>query len=238
VVVQLFWKGERGWLYLNTSGQKLSDRSYRKIPYQAPLREVLAAGLIQATGYDGTTPFVNPMCGSGTLAIEAALLATGRAPGLLRANFGFMHLKLFDEALWQTARKEARKRRKKTAPAPIVATDVDAGAVEAARKNAKTAGVDHLITFAVCDFAETPLPEEKGIIVLNPGYGKRLGAAAELEETYRRIGHFLKQKGQGHRGYIFTGSRRLAKSVGLRPGRRIPFLNGSIECQLLEYELY
>ena len=238
VVLQLFWKNDRCWLYLNTSGQKISDRNYRKLPHAAPLREALAAGLVHATGYDGTTPFVTPMCGSGTLAVEAALLAMGKAPGLLRTNFGFMHVQGYDEAIWQGIRTEAQKIRKKETPAPIIATDNDEQAVAVARQNAKTAGVDHFIRFEVCDFAETPLPEEAGIVILNPGYGIRVGSTAELEKTYRRIGDFLKQQCQGYTGYVFTGNPQLAKCVGLRAGRRTSFLNGSIRCVLLQYNLY
>ena len=244
VVVQLYWKDKRCWLYLNTSGVKLTDRTYRKMPHTAPLRESLAAAIIMATGYDGRGPLVCPMCGSGTLAIEAALIASRRAPGLLRSNYGFMHTKYFDETKWRQMRSEALKASKgrggKAAfrPGRIVATDIDAEAVEAARKNAMTAGVGHLIDFDVCDFAETALPEGAGIVVVNPEYGLRLGEIAELEETYKRIGDFFKQKCSGYTGYIFTGNPALGKKVGLRTSRRFEFYNASIECRLLKYELY
>jgi hypothetical protein len=164
VVVQFYWKDDCCWLYLNTSGQKLSDRSYRKMPHKAPLRESLAAAIITATDYDGSEPLVCPMCGSGTLAIEAALIASRRLPGLLRNNFGFMHFKYFEEPRWRQMRSEALKISKIRGgkadfkPARIIATDIDAGAVEAARKNAMTAGVSHLIDFDVCDFADTVIP--------------------------------------------------------------------------------
>lgn len=244
VVVQLYWKDKRCWLYLNTSGVKLSDRTYRKIPHSAPLRESLAAAIIMATGYDGSGPLVCPMCGSGTLAIEAALIASQRAPGLLRSNYGFMHTKYFDEAKWRQMRNEALKESKvrggKAAfqPGRIVVSDIDPEAVEAARKNAATAGVGHLIDFEVCDFAETVLPEGAGIIIMNPEYGLRLGEIAELEETYKRIGDFFKQRCAGYTGYIFTGNPALGKKVGLRTSRRFEFYNASIECRLLKYELY
>jgi hypothetical protein len=121
---------------------------------------------------------------------------------------------------------------------PIVATDIDDRAIRASEQNAKTAGVDHLIQFKQCDFADTPMPEGKGIILLNPEYGQRMGERAELEKTYARIGDFFKQKCPGWTGWIFTGNLALAKKVGLRAGRRIPFFNGPIECRLLKYELY
>ncbi len=244
VVVQLYWKGKTCKLYLNTSGQKISDRSYRKVMTEAPLRESLAAALMMATGYDGTQPLVCPMCGSGTLPIEAALLATHRVPALLRSNFGFMHTKWYDEHTWQTMRTEAGKQSKKRGgksdfkSAPIIATDIDSWAVEAAKRNAQTAGVDHLIDFSVCDFAETTIPEGQGIVLMNPEYGMRMGQLKELEETYSRIGDFFKQKCSGYTGYIFTGNMDLAKKVGLRTSRRLIFFNGGIECRLLKYELY
>jgi putative N6-adenine-specific DNA methylase len=243
-VVQFYWKDNFCRLYLNTSGQKLSDRGYRKMPHKAPLRESLAAAIIMATEYDGGVPMVCPMCGSGTLAIEAALMASRRAPGLLRSNYGFMHLKYFDEEKWRQMRKSALKESKTRGgkatfkPARIIATDIDAEAVEAARKNALTAGVSHLIDFDVCDFAETVIPPEPGIIIMNPEYGLRLGEIAKLSDTYKRIGDFFKQKCAGYTGYIFTGNPALSKKVGLRTSRRIEFYNGNIECRLLKYELY
>ncbi|MBN2136697.1 MAG: hypothetical protein JW720_02715 [Sedimentisphaerales bacterium] len=244
VVVQLYWKDDKCWVYLNTSGQKLSDRGYRKIPGKAPLRETLAAAIITATGYNGAGPLVCPMCGSGTLAIEAAFIASRRPPGLLRSNYGFMHMKYFDASKWRRIRSEASKQSKvrggKAAfvPGPIVATDIDAGAVEVAKKNATTAGVAHLIDFDVCDFAETIVPKGAGIVVMNPEYGLRLGDMRELEATYKRIGDFFKQKCSGYTGYIFTGNPALGKKVGLRTSRRFEFYNASIECRLLKYELY
>ncbi len=238
IVIYLFWKDSTASLYINTSGKKISDRGYRKIPHKAPLRENLAWSMIRESGYDGSVPFVAPMCGSGTLAIEAALIATKRVPGLLRDNFCFNHLIGFDNDTWQTMRNQARKAGSKDKPAPIIASDIDPKAVEAAQKNAKTAGVDQLIDFQVCDFAETKMPEEPGIIMLNPEYGQRLGEIKELEKDYERLGNFFKQSCPGYKGYIFTGNMDLAKKVGLKTKRKIPFFNADIECRLLEYELY
>jgi len=243
-VVQFYWKDNFCRLYLNTSGLKLSDRGYRKMPHKAPLRESLAAAIIMATGYDGSEPLICPMCGSGTLAIEAALIASRRAPGLLRSNYGFMHLKYYDEQKWRQMRAGALKKSKARGgkagfkPARIIATDIDAEAVEAARKNAMTAGVSHLIDFDVCDFAETAILPGPGIIVMNPEYGLRLGEIEKLNDTYKRIGDFFKQKCAGYTGYIFTGNPALSKKVGLRTSRRIEFYNANIECRLLKYDLY
>jgi 23S rRNA G2445 N2-methylase RlmL len=236
-VVHVYWQGKRVLVYLDTSGEPLSRRGYRKIPLAAPMQETLAAAVILATGWNGRTSFVNPMCGSGTLAIEAALFAQGKAPGLLRSNYGFVHLKGFDPAAWRTIRSAAHTLQRETA-ARIVATDIDRSAVEAARRNARTAGVDQIIEFAVCPFAETPVPERPGIVVINPPYGERIGEQSRLRSLYREIGDFFKQRCGGYKGYLFTGNTVLGKQVGLRTTRRITFYNGEIECRLLEYELY
>lgn len=245
VVVHLYWKGERAWVYLNTSGQWLADRGYRKLPHHAPMRETLAAAVLMAAGYDGTQPLVDPMCGSGTIAIEAALMAAGRAPGLLRSNYGLMHTMLDVREDWREARHQAGKLRR---PAelgpipPIVASDNDPYAVEAARRNARVAGVEQLIEFVECDFAETPLPVgadgEPGLIAMNPEYGERMGELEKLGETYGRIGDFLKQQCAGWTGFVFTGSRELAGKIGLKSSRKIPLMNAQIECRLLRYEMY
>ncbi len=236
-VVHVYWRGSEVLVYLDTSGDPLSRRGYRKIPLAAPMQETLAAAVILATGWKGRTGFVNPMCGSGTLAIEAALFAAGRAPGLLRSNYGFIHIKGFDPAAWRKIRAAAHQVQKETA-AQIIATDIDPRAVAAARQNARTAGVEQLITFAVCPFARTPVPERGGVVILNPPYGERTGEIGRLTRLYREIGDFFKQKCGGYLGYIFTGNMALGKQVGLRTKRRILFYNGEIECRLLEYELY
>lgn len=238
-VVNLFWKNDRAWIYLNTSGLKLSDRNYRKMPHKAPLRETLAAGIIIATGYDGSQDIVLPMCGSGTLAIESALIAMNKPPTGLRSNFGFRHTKVFDEQIWRQMRNEARKAvRKGPLERRIIATDIDGKAVTAARQNAKTAGVEHLIEFKVCDFSDTEVPKGEGILIVNPEYGLRLGEPEKLAKEYKRIGDFFKQSCSGYTVYIFTGNREFAGKVGLRTSARMIFFNGKIECRLLKYEMY
>ncbi len=249
-VVNLYWKDDRCSLYIDTSGEPLSRRGYRKIPLTAPMQETLAAAVIQATGWtsvqasgqNSSGHFINPMCGSGTLAIEAALIGLNRAPGLLRDNFGFMHIRGFNEALWDDLRFQAKKAAKKTLDCRIIATDIRQEAVEAAKKNAATAGVGHLVEFGVCDYSETPIPDVgsggRGSVILNPEHGERMGKIKELESVYKGIGDFFKQKCRGYTGYLFTGNLDLAKQVGLRAKRRVPFFNGGIECRLLEYELY
>lgn len=238
VVVHLHWKDDLGRLYLDTSGEPLSKRGYRKIPFKAPLMETIAAAVILSTGWSGADHFINPMCGSGTFAIEAALLGLGRAPGLLRSRYGFMHLMGFDSSQWQELRREARTAASKALSSRIIATDISSEAITAARKNATTAGVDHLIEFSTSDYAQTPVPEGTGVVVLNPEYGQRLGDIRKLETVYKGIGDFFKQRCAGYRGYVFTGNLDLAKKVGLQARRRIPFYNSGIECRLLEYDLY
>jgi len=237
-VVHLYWKDEQASVYLDTSGEPLSRRGYRKIPMSAPMQETLAAAVVLATRWDGSTSFVNPMCGSGTLAIEAALIGLNRPPGLLRSNFGFMHIKGWNETLWNELRETAKQEARKSLAGRIIATDIDPRAIEAAKKNAMTAGVEQLIEFLVCDYRDTPLPEGGGAVVLNPEYGERMGEAAKLEGVYKEIGDFFKQKCKGYTGYVFTGNPSLAKRLGLKAKRRIPFFNSGIECRLLEYELY
>lgn len=237
-VVHLFWKDETCSLFIDTSGQPLSRRGYRKIPLRAPMQETLAAGVILATGWRGNNNFINPMCGSGTLAIEAALIGIRRPPGLLRSNYGFMHLKGFNESSWNEIRRRARATARDWMDGKIIATDISAEAVQGAEKNAQTAGVERWIDFGICPYGETPVPNGEGVVMLNPEYGERMGEKDALREIYKGIGDFFKKRCQGYRGYIFTGNFDLAKRVGLRTKKRIPFYNSNIECRLLEYDLY
>jgi putative N6-adenine-specific DNA methylase len=178
------------------------------------------------------------MCGSGTLAIEAALMGLNRPAAILRENFGFMHLKGFNPGVWTELRAGAKRRTKNRLGSRIIATDISNAAIDAARRNARTAGVEHLIEFGRSDFADTEIPEGGGVLLMNPEYGERMGKNADLERVYRQIGDFLKQKCRGYRGYVFTGNADLAKKIGLRTSRKLPFFNGPIGCRLLEYELY
>jgi putative N6-adenine-specific DNA methylase len=237
-VVDLYWKGDRCWVYLDTSGEPLYRRGYRKIPLQAPMQETLAAAVIAATGWKGTGDFINPMCGSGTLAIEAALVALNKAPGLLRKNFGFMHLRGFNRPSWNVMLQAAKARVRKSFPGRIVATDIDPQAIRASRQHAEAAGVDRLIEFSVGDYSATPIPEGGGVVILNPEYGERMGKVEQLKEVYQGIGDFFKKRCLGYTGYIFTGNLDLAKKVGLKARRKVPFFSSNVECRLLEYDLY
>ena len=238
-VIHLFWKNDEAEIFIDTSGDSLGRHGYRKIPGQAPMLESLAAATIYATRWDRVSPFVNPMCGSGTVAIEAALIATNRRPGLFRNNYAFMHLQGYDENVYIREKQLLGKQIIKVPWLRIIATDYSAKAIDNAKKNALAADVINLVSFSVCDFADTEIPEDvPGILFMNPEYGERLGEASKLEETYGRIGDFMKQKCGGYFGYVFTGNPDLAKKIGLKAKRRIEFYTSTIDCRLLEYELY
>jgi putative N6-adenine-specific DNA methylase len=238
-VIHLFWKQEHAEIFIDTSGPSLARHGYRKIPGQAPMLEALASAVIYASKWNRSSPFVNPMCGSGTLAIEAAMIATNRRPGLFRNNYAFMHLKDYDKEVYQQEDALLEIQIKETPGLRIIATDYSDKAIENARKNAIAAGVANMIEFKVCDFAATEIPQDPpGVLLINPEYGERLGNIAELEETYSRIGDFMKKSCGGYFGYIFTGNLELAKKIGLKASRRIEFYTSTIDCRLLEYELY
>ncbi len=238
-VFNLFWKEDFAEIFIDTSGNSLARHGYRKIPGLAPMLEALASATIYATRWDRISPFVNPMCGSGTIAIEAALIATNRRPGLFRTNYAFMHLRGYDDAVYL---KEDALLEDQIIDVPglrIIATDYSERAIENAKKNAVAAGVAKLIEFNVCDFADTEVPQDvRGVMFVNPEYGERLGQVQKLEATYKRIGDFMKQRCKGYYGYVFTGNLELAKKTGLKASRRIEFYTSTIDCRLLEYELY
>jgi len=238
-VVYLFWKQEEAEVFLDTSGETLAKHGYRKLPGKAPMLESLAAATLLATRWNRFSPFVNPMCGSGTLAIEAALLASKRCPGLLRTNYAFMHLLGYQVSMYEKERQRLEDQIVNIPGLKIIATDISELAITVSKMNAAMAGVEQLIQFSVCDFADTPIPEDaNGVIMFNPEYGERMGLETELEVVYARMGDFLKTKCKGYTGYIFTGNLDLAKKIHLKPSKRTEFFNATIDCRLLEYELY
>jgi 23S rRNA G2445 N2-methylase RlmL len=239
VVIHLYWKEEAAEIFIDTSGETLSKHGYRKIPGKAPMLESLAAGVIYATNWNKETPFINPMCGSGTIAIEAALMATNRVPGLYRSNYSFMHLQGYDSAMYEKEFEAIQAQVEENPSLKIIVSDISEDAINVSKINAGMAGVEDMLTYEVCDFQQTTLPEENGsIIIFNPEYGDRLGEEIELEETYALMGDYMKKKCKGYTGYIFTGNLELAKKIGLKPKRRIEFFTSKIDCRLLEYELY
>lgn len=238
-VIFLHWVENQASIYLNTSGETIAKHGYRKLPYKAPMLESLAAATIITSKWDKSSPFVNPMCGSGTLAIEAALLAKNTAPGLLRNNFGFMHVNFYDPIVWAKLKKEAKNNIDESPKTKIIASDLSRRAISAAEQNAAVAGVSNMIDFQTCDFRKTEIPKgESGVVFFNPEYGERLGEEEALIEIYSSIGDYFKKECAGYKGYIFTGNMNLAKKVGLKTARRIEFFNGRIDARLLEYELY
>ena len=239
VVVHLYWKDDLAEIFIDTSGETLSKHGYRKIPGKAPMLESLAAATILAGNWNRKSPFINPMCGSGTLAIEAALIATNRRPGLYRSNYSFMHILGYEEKFYNTAFSKLEKQVIDVPGLQIIATDISEDAINISKVNAGIAGVEEMIDFQVCDFEETSIIEDReGVVYLNPEYGDRLGVEEELEKTYKRMGDFFKKKCKGYTGYIFTGNLELAKKIGLKPKRRIEFYTSKIDCRLFEYELY
>jgi putative N6-adenine-specific DNA methylase len=238
-VLFLRWHKDEVTISIDTSGETLSKHGYRKMPGKAPMMEALAAAVVMATRWDMHSPFINPMCGAGTLAIEAALMLQNTYPGQFREEYGFMHTQLYDEKVWKKEREGLSSRKKSGSFPVIIATDHDPEAIKAAKENARAAGVEFMIDFKECDFRDTPIvPDKQGIVILNPEYGERMGEEEELRETYKEIGDFFKKECHGYTGYIFTGNMDLAKSVGLRASRRLEFFNARIDSRLLEYELY
>ncbi len=238
-VIHLYWKDDLVEIFADTSGETLSKHGYRKIPGKAPMLEALTAATLLASKWDRKSPFINPMCGSSTIAIEAALLATNRKPGLFRSNYAFMHLEGYKQEMYSTERNHLNDIIKEMPELEIVATDISQDAINISAINAAAAGVANFIKLSVCDFEKTNVPAGgSGVVYFNPEYGDRLGVEAELAATYKRIGDFLKQQCKGYTGYIFTSNLELAKKIGLKPSRRIEFFTSKIDCRLLEYELY
>jgi len=236
VNVRLF--RNRCTLSLDCSGSPLDRRGYRLDRHEAPLKENLAAALVELSGWDGTVPFLDPMCGTGTIAIEAALKALRVPPGLLRAGFGFQRWPGYDRGLWDRLVEEARQGMLAGLPAPVLGSDISHSAVAMANENARRAGVGELITLGRGEISELSPPAGPGILIFNPPYGKRLGEVEDLKILYKEIGDVMKKRCKGYTAYLFTGNLELAKSVGLKASRRIVLYNGPIECRLLKYEMY
>lgn len=217
-------------IFIDTSGEALFKRGYRQDTGEAPMRENLAAGLLLLAGYDGTQPFQDPFCGSGTIVIEAAWIATRRAPGLMR-RFGFEKLKNFDAALWKKLQHEAETQIR-PASAPISGSDNDRHMIRAAVANAQAAEVDTFVRFEVKDAQDTRPNGEGGILISNPPYGVRLAEVQALQALYPQLGAWLKQHYAGWLAGMFTGDRDMPKFMRLSPKRKIPLYNGNLDCRL------
>lgn len=224
-------------LSLDLAGDPLDRRGYRLDRNKAPLRENLAAALVAFSGWQGDVPLYDPMCGSGTIVIEAALLASRTAPGLLRESFGFQKWPHYDPTAWKAVVAEAQAVRLRQLPQKVSGFDLSPGSIDMARQNARRAGVAGMVSFAAADIT-TFTPSSPAVIIFNPPYGERMGETGDLVPFYRSIGDLLKQRCAGTTAFILCGNSELAKHIGLKATRRIPIWNGPIECRLLKYELY
>jgi putative N6-adenine-specific DNA methylase len=224
-------------LYLDTSGEALFKRGWRRDADGAPLRENLAAGVLALAGWTPGAPLLDPMCGAGTIAIEAALAAADIAPGLHR-SFGFQKLAWYDGPTWQRLRQRARDRVRPAPTTPsIFASDSDRHALAQCRSNAAAAGVARWIEVEEADALSRPAPAPSGLIVTNPPYGVRLDDPTNLAAFYPKLGDALKQRFAGWTACLLTGDPRLPKLIGLKPSRRTPLYNGAIECRLFRFEI-
>lgn len=231
-------RADRCTISVDTSGPRLHRRGYRPtFGVEAPLKETLAAGVLLLAGYDGTSPVVDPMCGSGTLLVEAALIARNVAPGLLGREFGFTRHPTFDPVVWKQLRREAREAAREVDGCPIRGADASSDAVRATRAATSGAGVDDLVIVRQADLTELE-PRGGGRVVTNPPYGDRLGEIKDLAALYGTLGDVLKRSCAGMTAHVLVGSKFLAGRIGLRPDRRDALWNGPIECRLLHYEIY
>jgi putative N6-adenine-specific DNA methylase len=229
---------DRCILSLDSTGDSLHRRGYKSAVGLAPLKETLAAALLELAEYSPQLPFFDPLCGSGTLPLEASLKALQIAPGLFRAQFGFMRWQDFDRALWMQLLEEARDRQLSELPAPIIGSDGDAEVVAQAETNARACGTGDRVRFLQAELSQVEPPSDCGLLICNPPYGERLGEVDELGAFYKLLGDILKQRFKGWTAFILTGNKELGKCIGLRAARRIPVNNGSIACTFLKYELY
>ena len=234
--IQAFLSATHVTVYLDTSGEPLFKRGYRANAGEAPLRENLAAGILALSGWDPETPLLDPMCGSGTLLCEAAMIALDHAPGLTRA-FGFEKLSTFDAGAWSRLRDAAQARVRKPEGLAIHGSDRYGEALKLARDNLAALGMEACVTLKQADVLEMPAPAPAGVIVTNPPYGVRLQDQQTLAELYPRLGDALKKKYAGWTAYIFTADLRLPKLIGLSPSRRTPLYNGALECRLFEFKV-
>jgi putative N6-adenine-specific DNA methylase len=233
VRVHAFLESARGTLYLDTSGEPLFKRGWRAGAAEAPLRENLAAGIVMLTGWRAEEPLLDPMCGGGTLVVEAGAMARGKPPGG-RRRFAFERLTAFDSSLWQRVQKEERLL---AAHPSLYASDTDPKALNAARRNLAAAGVERWVTIERADVLQRSAPAASGVVVMNPPYGERIGTPEELARFYPKLGDALKKKFAGWRCYIFTADLRLPKLIGLKPSARTPLWNGALECRLYEFKI-
>jgi putative N6-adenine-specific DNA methylase len=236
VRVHAFLDAARCALYLDTSGEPLFKRGWRAGAGEAPLRENLAAGIVMLSGWKPEEPLLDPMCGGGTLLVEAAAMARGRAPGANR-RFGFEKLKIFDASAWERQKKDALKPGNPPRTLQIYGSDHDPRVLNDARRNLAGAGVERWVKLERADILERAAPAPSGVMIANPPYGERIGSKEELAEFYPKLGSALKKNYAGWRCHFFTADLRLPKLVRLQPVRRVPLFNGALECRLFEFRM-
>ena len=223
-------------LYLDTTGEPLFKRGQRLAAGEAPLRENLAAGILRLAAWKPGTPLLDPMCGSGTILREAALMALDIAPGLGR-HFAFENYKTFDVRLWRKLTQQSLARQKPRAPLPIYGSDRSGEVLKAALANFRAAGLEKVVSLKKADVLEITAPAKEGIIVTNPPYGVRLGEQQQLAEFYPKLGDVLKKQFTGWSAYILSADMRLPKLIRLHTSKRTPLFNGALECRLFEYKM-
>ena len=223
-------------LYLDTSGEPLYKRGYRSERGEAPLKENLAAGILALTGWDTVEPLYDPMCGSGTFVIEAAMMALRIAPGASR-SFGFERLLAHDAKLWRGLRDEADAAQEKPRALPVFGSDISGRELRYAHENLKAAGLDQAVELRKADVLEVPPPAPYGVMVVNPPYGVRLGEEKTMTDFYPKLGDALKNRYAGWRCYIFSADTELPRRIRLKATKRTPLFNGPLECRLYEYRV-
>jgi putative N6-adenine-specific DNA methylase len=223
-------------LHLDTTGEPLFKRGQRMATGEAPLRENLAAGIVRLSGWVPGIPLLDPMCGSGTILLEAAFIALDIAPGLGR-RFAFEKLKNFDAQRWRELLQGGAARKKTKAPLAIYGSDRSGDALKAARVNLTAAGLEKVVSLKRADVLEIFAPAKEGIIVTNPPYGVRLGEQQALAEFYPKLGDRLKSHFCGWRAYLLSADMRLPKLIRLAASKRTPLFNGALECRLFEYKM-
>lgn len=234
--IHLFLKDKMASIYLDTSGEALFKRAYRVTQGEAPLRENLAAGIIALSGWKVEEPFYDPMCGSGTFLVEAALMALNIAPGKNR-HFAFEKFASFQEKIWQDYRTQRLSEEKKRESLPIYGSDLSGDMVVCAKENLNAAGLEGVVNLKQVNMLEASAPASSGVLIANPPYGVRLSDQEKLDALYPEMGHMLKQKFAGWRAYILSADPMLAKSIRLAASKRIVLFNGALECRLLEYKI-
>ncbi|MBS0329832.1 MAG: class I SAM-dependent RNA methyltransferase [Proteobacteria bacterium] len=236
VPVYAFFTPDAVTFYLDTSGEPLFKRGFKREASAASIKENLAAGLLMLSGWEPGTPLLDPMCGAGTILLEAADMALNRAPGRSR-RFAFEHYRDFDAALWQRIKAEAKAKEKPLTHLPIFGADQDRWVLDKARNNLAAAGYADAIELKVSDVLDLKPPTPVGTIVTNPPYGERIGEAEELAEWYPLLGDWLKQNFAGWEAWVISGDPLLPKLFGLKASRRIPLFNGPIETRFLQYKV-